>query len=79
MAGQALAMDGVLSQSAILAVTLGADGTLVSGRLVPVQMVGGEPRRTSDASIVQRVNALSHADFGGSAVLVGRNHALGLG
>jgi poly-gamma-glutamate capsule biosynthesis protein CapA/YwtB (metallophosphatase superfamily) len=79
MAGQALAMDGVLSQSAILVVTLGGDGTLVSGRLVPVQMVGGEPRRTSGASIVSRVNALSHADFGGSAVLVGSNHALGLG
>ena len=79
MSGQALSMDGVLSQSAILVVTLGVDGTLLSGRLLPVQLVGGEPRRTSGASIVRQVNALSHADFGGSAVLVGRNDALGLG
>jgi len=77
--GQALSMNDVLSQSAILSVTLGADGTLVSGRLQPVQIIGGEPRRTSGASIVQRMNALSRQDFGGSAVLVGRNDALGLG
>jgi poly-gamma-glutamate capsule biosynthesis protein CapA/YwtB (metallophosphatase superfamily) len=79
MSGQALSMDDVLGQSAILVVTLGDDGTLVSGRLLPVQMVDGEPRRTSGASIVRRVNALSHADFGGSAVLVGSNDALDLG
>jgi poly-gamma-glutamate capsule biosynthesis protein CapA/YwtB (metallophosphatase superfamily) len=79
MCSQALSMEGVLGQSAILTVTLGSDGTLVSGRFLPVQLVGGVPRRTSDRSIVQRVNALSRADFGGSAVLVGSNHALGLG
>ena len=79
MCGQALSMDNVLSQSAILVVTLDADGTLVSGRLLPVQLAGGVPRRTSGATIVQRVNALSRADFGGSAALVGKNDALGLG
>jgi poly-gamma-glutamate capsule biosynthesis protein CapA/YwtB (metallophosphatase superfamily) len=79
MSGQALSMDDVLSQSAILVVTLGSVGTLVSGRFLRVQIVGGEPRRTSGTSIVRRVNALSHSDFGGSAVLVGKNDALGLG
>jgi poly-gamma-glutamate capsule biosynthesis protein CapA/YwtB (metallophosphatase superfamily) len=77
--GNALSMDGVLSQSAILVVTLGADGSLVSGRFLPVQLVGGEPRLTSDATIVQRVNALSRSDFGGSAVTVASNLALQLG
>jgi hypothetical protein len=72
-------MDGVLSQSAILVVTLGADGSLVSGRFLPVQLVGGEPRLTSDATIVQRVNSLSRSDFGGSAVTVASNLALQLG
>jgi poly-gamma-glutamate capsule biosynthesis protein CapA/YwtB (metallophosphatase superfamily) len=79
MCNSALSMDDVLSDSAILTVTLGGDGTLVSGRFLPVQIVGGEPRRTSGTSIVRRVNALSHQDFGGSAVLVGSNDALGLG
>jgi poly-gamma-glutamate capsule biosynthesis protein CapA/YwtB (metallophosphatase superfamily) len=79
MCSNALSMKGVLGQSAILVVTLGSDGTLVSGRFLPVQLVGGVPRRTSGESIVRRVNALSHADFGGSAVFVGTNHALGLG
>ena len=76
---QALSMDGVLSQSGILVVTLDADGGLVSGRLLPVQIVGGEPRRVHGGSIVRRVNALSHSDFGGSAVLVAGNDELQLG
>jgi hypothetical protein len=78
-AGHALSMDGILGQGGILAVTLDADGTLVSGRFLPVQLSAGEPHLTSDASIVRRLNALSHKDFGGSAVLVARNHKLGLG
>jgi poly-gamma-glutamate capsule biosynthesis protein CapA/YwtB (metallophosphatase superfamily) len=78
-AGHALSMDGILGQGGILAVTLDAGGTLVSGRFLPVQLSAGEPHLTSDASIVRRLNALSHKDFGGSAVLVARNHKLGLG
>jgi poly-gamma-glutamate capsule biosynthesis protein CapA/YwtB (metallophosphatase superfamily) len=76
---QALSMDGVLSQSGILVVTLDADGGLVSGRLLPVQIVGGEPRRVHGASILRKVNALSHSDFGGSAVFVAKNDQLQLG
>jgi len=70
---------GVLSESGILVVTLRADGGIVSGRFIPVQIYGGEPHLTSGTDILRRVNALSHQDFGGSAVLVGRNDALGLG
>ena len=76
---QALSMDGVLSHSGILVVTLDADGGPVSGRLLPVQIVGGEPRRAYGGSILRRVNALSHSDFGESAVLVAKNDALQLG
>jgi hypothetical protein len=72
-------MGGALSQSAILVVTLGDDGQLVSGKLLPVQLAGGVPRRVHGSDILQRMNALSHQDFGGSAVLVGSNDALGLG
>jgi poly-gamma-glutamate capsule biosynthesis protein CapA/YwtB (metallophosphatase superfamily) len=79
MCSHALSMDGVLGQSAILVVTLGDDGELVSGKLLPVQMVNGVPRRVRGSDIVQRVNALSHRDFGGNAVLVASNDALGLG
>jgi poly-gamma-glutamate capsule biosynthesis protein CapA/YwtB (metallophosphatase superfamily) len=79
MSGAALSMDGVLSQSAILVVSLGTDGSLISGRFLPVQLLGGAPRLTSDATIVQRVNALSRSDFGGSAVTVASNYGLQLG
>jgi poly-gamma-glutamate capsule biosynthesis protein CapA/YwtB (metallophosphatase superfamily) len=75
--GNALSTGGVLGECAILVVRLRADGRLVSGKLLPVQMVGGAPRLVHGASdIVQRVNALSHTDFGGSALLVGTNDAL---
>jgi poly-gamma-glutamate capsule biosynthesis protein CapA/YwtB (metallophosphatase superfamily) len=79
MCSKALSMGGALSQSGILVVTLRADGTLDSGKLLPVQLVDGVPRRVHGGDIVQRLNALSHQDFGGSAVLVGSTGALGLG
>ena len=79
-AGGALATEGILGESAIILVTLRADGKVVSGRLLPVRIVGGAPRRiygTSD--IVGRVNALSRADFGRSALLVTPKNALRVG
>jgi poly-gamma-glutamate capsule biosynthesis protein CapA/YwtB (metallophosphatase superfamily) len=79
MCSHALSMGGALSQSGILVVTLNADGSLVSGRLLPVQLYSGAPHLTSGVSIVRRMNSLSHADFGGSAVLASRNGELGLG
>ena len=79
-AGNALSTGGVLGECAILVVTLRADGTLVSGKLLPVRMSGGAPRVIYGSSeVVERVNALSHADFGGSALLVGTGDALGVG
>lgn len=74
--GNALSTGGVLGESAILVVTLAADGTLVSARLWPVQMVGGAPRRSYGPSILRHVNALSRADFGRSALLATDSGAL---
>ncbi len=79
MCRQALATGGVLGQGGILVVTLDTDGELVSGRLLPVQLGGGEPRRVRGTSIVRRLNALSHSDFGGSGVFVAGNGELQLG
>jgi poly-gamma-glutamate capsule biosynthesis protein CapA/YwtB (metallophosphatase superfamily) len=76
---KALSMGGALSQSGILVMTVGADGETVSGKLLPVQLVSGVPRRVHGSDIVQRLNALSHQDFGSSAVFVGANGALSLG
>ncbi len=79
-AGHALATEGILGQGAILSVTLGADGTLVSGRLLPIQLTGGDPRRIYGSSdVLRRVNSLSHADFGASAVRVSDDDRLNLG
>jgi poly-gamma-glutamate capsule biosynthesis protein CapA/YwtB (metallophosphatase superfamily) len=79
-AGNALSTGGVLGQCAILLVTLESDGTLVSGKLLPVQMVGGAPRLgAGTSSILARVNTLSRADFGASALLVGANDVLSVG
>lgn len=75
--GNALSTGGVLGECAILVVTLRADGALVSGKLLPVQMISGAPRVIyGPIGIVGRVNALSRADFGGSALLVGADDSL---
>jgi poly-gamma-glutamate capsule biosynthesis protein CapA/YwtB (metallophosphatase superfamily) len=79
-AGNALATEGVLGQGAILVVTLGADGGLVSGQLLPVQIVDGQPRRIYGMSgVMRRVNALSRADFGASGILVSGRGDLNVG
>jgi poly-gamma-glutamate capsule biosynthesis protein CapA/YwtB (metallophosphatase superfamily) len=79
-AGHALSTEGILGEGAILVVTLAADGDLVSGKLLPVRMLGGAPRRIYGKNpVVPRVNALSRADFGSSALLVSSNNALRVG
>jgi poly-gamma-glutamate capsule biosynthesis protein CapA/YwtB (metallophosphatase superfamily) len=79
-AGHALSTDGILGEGAILLVTLGADGRLESGRLLPVRMIGGEPRRVHGMyDVVQRINALSRSDFGGSAVFARNSDELRVG
>jgi poly-gamma-glutamate capsule biosynthesis protein CapA/YwtB (metallophosphatase superfamily) len=78
--GGALATHGVLGESAILVMTLDRDGDLLSGRLVPVRMVGGAPRRIHGASdVARRVNGLSRTDFHTSAMLVEDDDTLRVG
>jgi hypothetical protein len=63
-------LGGVLSTSGVLRVTLEADGTFVSGRLRPTELVGaGTPAPGGDA--ISLVGGLSRADFGASAARIG--------
>ncbi|HKD94044.1 MAG TPA: CapA family protein [Gaiellaceae bacterium] len=73
-AGGALSTDGILGEGGIILVTLGSSGELVSGKLLPVRLVGGAPHRIFGKSdVLRRLNALSRKDFGASALLVGVN------
>jgi poly-gamma-glutamate capsule biosynthesis protein CapA/YwtB (metallophosphatase superfamily) len=76
-AGHGLSTDGILDEGAILLVTLATDGSVVSGRLLPVRLVDGAPRRIYGKNdVVPRVNALSRADFGRTAVRIAGNDSL---
>jgi poly-gamma-glutamate capsule biosynthesis protein CapA/YwtB (metallophosphatase superfamily) len=78
--GHALSTAGILGEAAILDAMLGTDGRLVSGRLLPVRLVGGQPRRLYGRSdVIPRLNALSRHDFGVTAVLLDRTGAFQLG
>ena len=64
-------MEGPLSTSAILRVTLAGDGTYEAGRLVATRMVGaGLPALDPTQAAHGLVRSLSHADFGRRAVKV---------
>lgn len=74
-----LSTGGVLGESGIFRVTLTANGKATYGRFLPVQLVNGEPRLVHGSNdIVSSINALSHADFGASALLVSSRDALKL-
>ena len=76
----ALSTGGVLGESGIFRITLTASGDSTHGKFLPVRLVNGEPRVVYGANdIVPRVNALSHADFGSSALLVSARDTLKLG
>ncbi len=61
-----LGLDGTLSTSGVLQVTLGADGTYVSGRLRPTQIVEpGTPEPGGEA--IDLTSSLSEEDFGSHA------------
>jgi Bacterial capsule synthesis protein PGA_cap len=63
-------LGGVLSTSGVLRVTLTREGTYVSGRLRPTELVGpGDPAPGGDA--ISLVGGLSRADFGASAARIG--------
>ena len=60
---------GDLALSGLLDVELRADGTFVSGGLLPLRLGrDGTPHRDADGATVRRVRALSGADFGDAAV-----------
>jgi poly-gamma-glutamate capsule biosynthesis protein CapA/YwtB (metallophosphatase superfamily) len=62
------ALDGPLGESAVLRVRLRADGTFVSGRLVPVRLEGtGTPVPDRGRRALDAMRALSRADLGAAA------------
>ncbi len=58
-----LADGGVLSESAILRVTLGRGGRVLSGRWIPIRLVEGLPRPDHGNASVRLVASLSREDF----------------
>jgi poly-gamma-glutamate capsule biosynthesis protein CapA/YwtB (metallophosphatase superfamily) len=55
---------GVLSESAILRVTLGPGGRVLRGRWISIRLQGGLPRRDPANASARLVRALSREDFG---------------
>ncbi len=66
-----LGAGGVLSQSAILRVTLGAGGAVLGGRWIPIKLVDGLPRPDPSDASAKLVSALSRADFPGHNFVIG--------
>jgi hypothetical protein len=58
-----LRLGGVLSDSAVLRVTLGASGDVLAGRWISMSLVDGLPRRDFSNTSAKLVVALSKADF----------------
>lgn len=64
-------LSGPLGISGVLEVTLGPDGKLVSGKLLPTAQTGaGIPGRDEAARVVPMVKELSEADFPGAAPVI---------
>jgi len=77
--GHALSTGGILGEGAILDATLDTDGHVVSGRLLPVRLVGGNPHRVYGRNdVIPRLNALSRHDFDATALLLAGNGAFRL-
>ena len=71
-------LEGVLGESAVLRVTLGADGRFKAGRIVSARLVGaGQPVPDSSGAAAQLVAQLSRSDLGGRGVRVGPDGTLG--
>jgi poly-gamma-glutamate capsule biosynthesis protein CapA/YwtB (metallophosphatase superfamily) len=65
-------LEGVLGESAVLHVTLAADGHFRSGRIVSVRLVGaGRPVPDSSGAAATLVAQLSRADLGVRGIRVG--------
>jgi hypothetical protein len=69
---------GVLSDSAILRVTLGPKGSVLSGRWIPIALVDGLPRPDPTAASAKLVAALSQSDFAGHHYTIGPSGRLHL-
>ncbi len=70
-------LDGVLGESAVLRVTLAADGRFQAGRIVSVRLAGaGQPVPDSSGAAAELVGQLSRSDLGGRGVRVGPGGAL---
>lgn len=68
---KAFALEGPLSVSAILRVTLRADGGLDTATLVPIRLEGaGVPMLDPDRNAIELVRTLSRGDFGERGVKV---------
>jgi poly-gamma-glutamate capsule biosynthesis protein CapA/YwtB (metallophosphatase superfamily) len=64
-------LEGVLGESAVLRVTLSADGRFKAGRIVAVRLVGaGQPVPDPSGAAARLVGQLSRADLGGRGVRV---------
>src|SRR6266540_2581945 len=66
-----LSTQGALGESALLSVTLDADGRLQNGSVVPLRLVGrGTPLFDARGGTILRIRGLSHADFGARAIRI---------
>ena len=66
-----LGEGGVLSESAILRVKLGAAGRVLAARWIPIKLVGGLPRPDPSDASAQLVATLSREDFPGHRFAIG--------
>ena len=70
-------LEGVLGESAVLRVTLAADGRFKAGRIVSVRLVGaGQPVPDPAGAAARLIGQLSRADLGGRGVRVAADGTL---
>jgi poly-gamma-glutamate capsule biosynthesis protein CapA/YwtB (metallophosphatase superfamily) len=70
-------LEGALGESAVLHVTLAADGSFRAGRLASLRLVeAGQPVPDPEEAAAHAVAALSAEDFGGTAIRVERGSRL---
>ena len=67
---------GVLSDSAILHVTLGRGGRVLGGRWIPIRLFDGLPRPDPSRESVGLVKTLSREDFPGHRLTIAPDGAL---
>jgi hypothetical protein len=67
-----LSLDGVLADSAILHVTLRANGTFAGGSVTPILLTGlGYPEPDPARTGIDLIDALSREDLGATGVRIG--------